>query len=76
MIICLEMCLREVKDIPQVVLELSDKISRKFDDIPIMSRFVGDETVNTWSACDTHNSGGVVGTSVHLCRVKTFLSST
>lgn len=46
MIVRLGMCLREVKDIPQVVLELSDKILRKLDDVTIASRFVGDETVN------------------------------
>lgn len=76
MIICLEMCLREIKDIPQVILELPDKILRKFDHVTIASRFAGDETVNMWSACNTHNPQGVVSMSVHLYRAKTSWFST
>lgn len=41
MIICLEMRLREIKDIPQVILELSDKILREFDHVTVASRFCG-----------------------------------
>jgi len=71
-IICFEMYMRKMKVIPQVILELSGKVLREFYDVSITIRFVGDETVNVWASCDTHDSEGDVGMSVHLYRVRMF----
>ena len=45
-IIRFEMSMREIKDILQVILELSDKILREFYDSSVTIRFAGGETVN------------------------------
>ena len=45
-IVRFEVYMREIKDILQVVLELSDKISREFYDVSIAVRFVGGEMAN------------------------------
>ena len=46
MIIRFEMSMREIKDILQVILELSDKILREFYDSSVTIRFGGGETVD------------------------------
>ena len=46
MIIRFEMYMHEIKDIPQVAFELSDKILREFYRVSVTVRFVGGESVN------------------------------
>jgi len=75
-ITCLEMCICEIEDVPQVILDLSDKIPREFYGVSIAIRFVDGETVGVRSLYDTYDFGGGEDISAYLYRVRRSWSST